>query len=390
LSELDWNAIIGSMPATSRTPGLSPAERARTLIRLLRHLTGADRAEADLIRQQRKELQAYSASTFLALAVGLCVAALAIPDVVRPGGWYVAFVLLTGVLAVIALVAVGVPSLPERALVGSVLVVDGIIVLAAACQTDRSGGRIIAALFTMPSLYCGLFLPRWVLLPQLGCVVAGASVIMVLGGGVSLVTLGYVGIVAVSAISPAGAVAVLRGQLVAALRESRRVSNTDPLTGLVNRRGVVEEGPGLVRRARAQRVPVGVVVADVDHFKRVNDRHGHAVGDAVLRLVADAMRSCVRAADLVVRLGGEELAVVAAVGAEDLVDLAERIRTRVELVAEPWAVTVSLGVAWEVPVDLPDVDDERALALVWTLLDHADDLMYAAKRAGRNRVVLAS
>ena len=133
-------------------------------------------------------------------------------------------------------------------------------------------------------------------------------------------------------------------------------------------------------------MPVGVVVADVDHFKRVNDRHGHAVGDAVLRLVGDAMRTAVRADDLVVRLGGEELAVVAAVSADDLVELAERIRTQVELVAEPWSVTVSLGVAWETA----PADDDDALPLTWTLLDRADDLMYAAKRAGRNRVVLAS
>src|SRR5918993_3078938 len=148
-----------------------------------------------------KELQAYAASAFLALAVGLCVAALAIPGVVRPGGWYVAFVALTCVLAVIALVAVSVPSLPEWVLVAALLVVNGIIVLAAACQADRSSGRLIAALFTMPSLYCGIFLSRWVLAPQLLCVVGGASAIMVFGGGVGLVTLGYVGIVVVSSIS---------------------------------------------------------------------------------------------------------------------------------------------------------------------------------------------
>jgi diguanylate cyclase (GGDEF)-like protein len=355
---------------------------------LVAHLTGADRDAADLMRQQQKELQAYAASAFLALAVGLCLAALVIPGVVRPGGWLVAFVALTAVLAVIAFVAVGVPSLPEWLLVVALLVVNGVIVLAAFCQTDRSGGRLIAALFTMPSLYCGIFLPRWVLVPQLLCVAAGATTIMVLGGGVGLVTLGYVGIVVVSSISPAGAVAILRGQLVAALRQSRRLSHTDPLTGLVNRRGVAEAGPELVRRAGRQGVPVGVVVADVDHFKRVNDRHGHAVGDAVLRIVADAVRAAVRADDVVVRLGGEELAVVAAVSAEDLVELAERIRTQVELAAEPWAVTVSLGVAWQVPP--PDLDDDTALGLVWSLLDHADDLMYAAKRAGRNRVVLAS
>jgi diguanylate cyclase (GGDEF)-like protein len=378
--------------------------RAATLLGLLRRLTGADRDAADLIGQQQKELQAYAASAFLALAVGLCVAALVIPGVVRPGGWYVAFVALTCVLAVIALVSASVPSLPEWVLVAALLVVNGIIVLAAACQADRSSGRLIAALFTMPSLYCGIFLPRWVLVPQLVCVVGGAGAIMVFGGDVGLVTLGYVGIVVVSSISPAGAVSILRGQLVAALRQSRRISNTDPLTGLANRRGVVEGAPDVVRRARLRRVPVGVVVADVDHFKRVNDRHGHAVGDAVLRLVADAMRAAVRSDDLVARLGGEELAVVAAVTADDLVDLAERIRTQVELVARPWSVTVSLGVAWEAPPgeardggddggdgdDGDGDDDDAALALVWALLDHADDLMYAAKRAGRNRVVLAS
>ena len=371
-----------------RPPTVSLVARATAALGVLRRLIGTDRAEADLIRQQQKELQAYSASTFLALAVGLCIAALVIPGVVRPGAWYLAFVALTCGLAVIALLAVGVPSLPEWLLVASLILVDAIIVLAAACQTDRSSGRLIAALFTMPSLYCGIFLARWALVPQLLCVVGGAAAIMVLGGGVGLVTLGYVGIVVVSSMSPAGAASILRGQLVAALRQSRRVSNTDPLTGLTNRRGVVEAGPELVRRAWLDRVPVGVVVADVDHFKRVNDRHGHAVGDAVLRLVADAMRGAVRPGDLVVRLGGEELAVVAPVAAADLVQLAERIRMQVEQVAEPWSVTVSLGVAWEVPTDGADV--EAALALVWALIDHADDLMYAAKRAGRNRVVLAS
>jgi hypothetical protein len=260
------------MSASPRSPGGRPvpgAARVSTAMGLVRRLTGSDSADAGLIRQQQRELQAYSASAFLALAVGLCVSALVIPGVVRPGASYVAFVVLTGVLAVYSIVAFRVPSLPEWVLVLSVLVVDGIIVLAAACQADPSSGRIIAALFAMPSLYCGLFLPRWVLVPQLLSVTAGATVIMVLGGPLGFVTIGYVGIVVVSSMSPAGTVSILRGQLVEALRQARRVSCTDPLTGLVNRRGVVRLGPDVVRRARAAGVPVGVVVGPVAPKNRV-------------------------------------------------------------------------------------------------------------------------
>jgi diguanylate cyclase (GGDEF)-like protein len=259
--------------------------------------------------------------------------------------------------------------------------VDASIVLAAGCLDDRSGGRLVAALFVLPTLYAALFLPRWVLLPQLVAVTAGTTAIMVLGGSREPLLAAHAGIVVVSAMSPAVAVSALRAQLLHALRQARAVAGIDPLTGLVNRRGIAERAPGIVRRARDRDVSVGVLVADVDHFKRINDRHGHAVGDEVLRIVAGAVSACVRPGDVVVRLGGEELAVLAAIEPGDLAGLAERIREEVRVATARWSVTVSLGVAWDRPAGHGD-----PLQLVWSLLDRADDLMYDAKRAGRNRV----
>jgi diguanylate cyclase (GGDEF)-like protein len=168
------------------------------------------------------------------------------------------------------------------------------------------------------------------------------------------------------------------------LRRAKALSSTDPLTGLANRRAVAEQAAVVRERARSDRLALGVVVADVDHFKRINDVHGHAIGDEVLRLVAGAVRGCVRPDDVVVRLGGEEIAVLTVSVPGELADLAERIRVRVAVESEPWPVTVSVGVAW---ADASRLDGDPA-QVIWVLVDQADDRMYAAKRAGRNRVML--
>ena len=102
----------------------------------------------------------------------------------------------------------------------------------------------------------------------------------------------------------------LRRRLDRALDREHELATTNPLTGLLNRRGLEARVAELVARAARRGVMLGVIVADVDHFKRVNDLHGHLVGDEVLRQVAQAVKGCVRADDLVVRLGGEEFAVV--------------------------------------------------------------------------------
>jgi diguanylate cyclase (GGDEF)-like protein len=321
---------------------------------------------------------------FLLASALLGLIALALPGFVRPGGWRLAFTANIVALALHAIISLRRTKVSLLGMLGSILVVDAEIVLSAACLSDRSGGRVVAELFALPSLFVGLYAAAWMMIPQAVAVAAGAFTIMVKGGQLDAMAITGTGTILVSVFTPAIAAMVLRRRLVAALRRAKALSSTDPLTGLANRRAIAERAWEVVERARAGDLALGAVVADVDHFKRINDLHGHAIGDEVLRLVADAVRSCVRPSDLVVRLGGEEIAVLTALVPDDLADLAERIRLEVSVATEPWPVTVSLGVAW---VDGRRLTDEP-LEIAWALVDEADDWMYMAKRAGRNRVTL--
>jgi diguanylate cyclase (GGDEF)-like protein len=344
----------------------------------------ADRLAIDRLRRQRFHRGATAAVNGLATA--LCVMALSLPGVVRPGPWRAALIALTLIQGFYTALPFLARRLPETVIVSFILIQNGMIIVGAACLADRTGAALVGALFALPAMYVAMFLPRPVLLVQVFVVVAGATVIMLGLDGSTLMKVAYVAIIGVSTLTPAVAVSLLRARLVEAIRQARELSLTDPLTGLVNRRGIADRAGEVVRHARASGVAVGVVVADVDHFKRINDRHGHAVGDEVLCLVAAVMRGCVKSPDLAVRLGGEELAVIIAIAPEELRDLAEGIRGEVALATAKWSVTVSLGVAWALP---PAADDDStALAMIWALVDQADDRMYAAKRAGRNRVTM--
>jgi diguanylate cyclase (GGDEF)-like protein len=321
---------------------------------------------------------------FLLASTLLGLIALVLPGFVRPGGWRLAFTANTVCLALHAIIALRRTRVSLLGLLASILVIDAEIVLSAACLSDRSGGRVVAELFALPSLYVGLYAAAWMMIPQAVAVAAGAFSIMMLGGRLDPMAITGTGTILVSVFTPAIAAMVLRQRLVAALRQAKALSTTDPLTGLANRRAIAEQASEVVARARAGDLALGVVVADVDHFKRINDQHGHAIGDEVLRLVADAVRSCVRPSDLVIRLGGEEIAVLTAAAPDDLAVLAEQIRLEVAVATEPWPVTVSLGVAW---MDQRRFGDDP-LKIAWALVDEADDRMYMAKRAGRNRVTL--
>jgi diguanylate cyclase (GGDEF)-like protein len=166
----------------------------------------------------------------------------------------------------------------------------------------------------------------------------------------------------------------------ALLDEVEQLATRDHLTGLANRR-LLEETLALEvpRSARAER-PVSLLMFDVDHFKAVNDAHGHPAGDALLRTVADALARRTKASDLAARLGGDEFAVVLPdCSASDAVRVAERVRAAFVQAADPLAVTLSAGVA-----TIPDharVADELVVA--------ADAALYAAKRAGRDRTMVA-
>jgi diguanylate cyclase (GGDEF)-like protein len=177
---------------------------------------------------------------------------------------------------------------------------------------------------------------------------------------------------------------VMRRRVQRLLLTTQTLSNLDPLTGLYNRRFLVEQAPRLWRQARRDGTRVAAMVLDLDHFKRLNDEHGHAAGDAVLRAVAGSLAATVRPADVLARTGGEELVVLGLVSDHDeATRLAERLRRAVAgtSTADGHAVTASIGIALVRPVDGEDAPDG-----LWRLIDRADVAMYQAKQAGRDRV----
>lgn len=157
-----------------------------------------------------------------------------------------------------------------------------------------------------------------------------------------------------------------------------RLSVTDALTGLFNRAYVNET---LKRRLRASDELVSVIVLDIDDFKRVNDTHGHASGDDVLRALSEIMKDGVRQSDTVARMGGEEFVIVLPGAAGDVArEVADRIRTAFADAPTDFgeSVTVSVGVAERVPTDT-----------VESILARADEALYDVKRNGKNAVRLA-
>jgi diguanylate cyclase (GGDEF)-like protein len=170
-------------------------------------------------------------------------------------------------------------------------------------------------------------------------------------------------------------------------RELQRQALLDVLTGLPNRRAFDDALERALARAARSGAAVGLLLVDVDWFKRINDTRGHAEGDAVLRELAQRLLAASRRADLVARVGGEEFAMI--LDAPDpaaLGELAERVRRGVSaqpmaLAGGPLCVTVSVGVAHRVA---PRPDEGRAL------YRDADEALYAAKRAGRDRVAFGT
>jgi diguanylate cyclase (GGDEF)-like protein/PAS domain S-box-containing protein len=167
--------------------------------------------------------------------------------------------------------------------------------------------------------------------------------------------------------------------------ELEQLSRHDPLTGLMNRREFDQRAANELRRALRRHSPTCIAMLDLDHFKLVNDRFGHTVGDRVLQRIAEILQANLRRDDVVARYGGEEFVVLLPeTGLDESVAVIERVRSAVA--SEPWgelheglALTVSGGVAAHVENDMLEASIERA-----------DRSLYAAKRQGRNRVVAES
>ena len=168
--------------------------------------------------------------------------------------------------------------------------------------------------------------------------------------------------------------------------EFEQAASVDSLTGLHNRRWLSDAFPRSIRRCEQDGAPLCLVMADIDHFKRLNDTHGHLTGDAVLRAVARRLAESLRSPDLIARYGGEEFAILLPQTAtKEGLRIAERLRLSVELMslAKLTAgavdkVTISCGVA---PLGLDTA--------IETLIEAADTALYRAKAGARNRVEVA-
>ena len=166
----------------------------------------------------------------------------------------------------------------------------------------------------------------------------------------------------------------------------RTAAMVDPLTGIANRRSFLHEAGLIAKRHNSSPRPTAVLLIDLDHFKSINDRFGHALGDRVLEIFTSAARQSIRASDLIGRLGGEEFAAILCdTTREKAISAAERIRESFAVAAKevdsrPVCATVSIGV---VHCQEPTLD-------VHELLAHADQALYFAKENGRNRVEVAS
>jgi diguanylate cyclase (GGDEF)-like protein len=168
--------------------------------------------------------------------------------------------------------------------------------------------------------------------------------------------------------------------------DQRTKAQTDPLTGALNRRAFIGRGERLLQRHAHEGAPLCLVLLDLDHFKSLNDRFGHSGGDDVLMHFVGLLNACIRPTDFLFRIGGEEFCcLLPYTTTEQAHRVAERIRhqfemTTVPIAGSPVKATASLGIA----------STEAFGYELDTLMRRADMAVYAAKRSGRNRVMVAN
>lgn len=182
-------------------------------------------------------------------------------------------------------------------------------------------------------------------------------------------------------------IVTLERSLRAANEENRRLSNTDPLTGAFNRRYLMEQLPREIERAARYGRQLATIMCDVDYFKKINDTHGHLVGDEVLKWFVGRLRAGVRSCDCVARYGGEEFVLVLPeTNVASAANAAEHLRQQIAAASFPLSqgrieVSASFGVSgWR--------DQVPPHANVDELMAQCDQAVYASKAAGRNRVTV--
>lgn len=162
----------------------------------------------------------------------------------------------------------------------------------------------------------------------------------------------------------------------------KRIMNTDPLTQLINRRALKEQLLRGMALSRRYKLPLSLIMTDIDHFKSINDTYGHEAGDRVLKCFAKILKKSSRSVDTVARIGGEEfLILLPNTDKESALQFAERLRRKIEIATMPGLpikITSSFGVAEFIASDTQK-----------SFIKRADDALYAAKRSGRNCCVIS-
>lgn len=357
-------------PATRRTADAS-IESIEHPVESLSAIREETRRERLLDMEQR--VQPYRTVVFAILALGLAAVSSAV-------GWW--WILPLGVGFCGFMVAdrfMRASDRPERWAAGA----WGALPLLLGLAVVATGGPSSPALvwFALPAVTLGVRFEPW------GVAVGTAYILLLLAGSTVAVDPGsaadhYQQLLAAAVLVIS--TVILSGALAASDRAHRRRSTLDPLTGLFNRNALEQ------RLAELDGQPVdqeeglshALLLCDLDHFKQINDRLGHAAGDAVLQDIAYAMRAALRAGDSIYRVGGEEILVVLpSADEEDAIEIAERLCAAVrerQPVGVP--VTVSIGVAVSRSGSL-DTDE---------LVRQADAALYAAKASGRDKISLAT
>jgi diguanylate cyclase (GGDEF)-like protein/putative nucleotidyltransferase with HDIG domain len=243
-----------------------------------------------------------------------------------------------------------------------------------------STGHSTEILYIWIALYCAFFLTRRELALELAWIATAYAGALAAQGSFADSLLPWLLIVLTAAVS-AVVLSLVRETVTEMLRNLADAAHTDPLTGLENRRGLEERIALEVERARRHDRSLTVVIGDLDHFKRVNDIHGHRAGDEALALVGHILSDRKRRVDAVARTGGEEFTLVMPdTDREEAYLVTERLRTEIErrLAGARVPLTLSFGIA-----AFPEHGRTPEL-----LLEAADQALYSAKALGRNRSVI--
>lgn len=303
------------------------------------------------------------------------------PTTIRPG-WAPAFLSLIIGGAVVSLATWRwAERWSDRTIIGVVIVLDTLVLASIVANEDRQAALLNLILLLPPTLYAATFLRPPYPRVQECVVVVGCGLVTAMMAADPVQWFTMLLLPAAALVGSAETVQAQRRHLDSVLDSFEQLSMTDALTGLLNRRGLVSRliaGPG----DRPHHLTV--LMLDIDHFKAINDRHGHGIGDDVLRAVGRGLLGETRSSDLVARLGGEEFVVVSWSPPEDTRVLAERLRRRAADWMATWSATVSIG---GVTAELSRADGVTPGRLTVLLAD-ADRCLYRAKQEGRDRVVL--